>query len=109
MEGQHAGTGLPPQTASDPWHCALAFRPVILTTMVDRAREALRAIPSVDRALRELGEVDMPRPIVVRVTRRELDSLRARLAQSPTEPAAADPSADPMTRIRAALKNLRLA
>jgi L-seryl-tRNA(Ser) seleniumtransferase len=37
----------------------------------------LRSIPSVDRVLRDLGPLDLPRPAVVAVVRRELAALRA--------------------------------
>lgn len=36
----------------------------------------LRSIPSVDRVLRELGELSLPRPAVVAVVRRELENIR---------------------------------
>ncbi len=41
-------------------------------------RSSLRAIPSVDRILRELGEIDLPRPVVLAVVRKELDQLRGK-------------------------------
>lgn len=65
----------------------------------------LRAIPSVDRALRELSDVGLPRPLILRIVRRELDGLRARLASA----SAGAGDADPMARIRAAVETLRLA
>nr|AAY89284.1 selenocysteine synthase [uncultured bacterium BAC10-10] len=37
----------------------------------------LRAIPSVDKVLQSLGDVDLPRPMVLDVVRRELMALRA--------------------------------
>jgi L-seryl-tRNA(Ser) seleniumtransferase len=39
-------------------------------------RSPLRAIPSVDRILLALGDIGLPRPIVLAVVRRELDSIR---------------------------------
>lgn len=41
---------------------------------------ALRAIPSVDRVLREVAEVALPRPLMVAFVRRELDAVRAEAA-----------------------------
>jgi L-seryl-tRNA(Ser) seleniumtransferase len=38
--------------------------------------ETLRSIPSVDRLARELGEMDVPRPVIVAIIRRELAVLR---------------------------------
>jgi L-seryl-tRNA(Ser) seleniumtransferase len=40
------------------------------------AKRSLRDIPSVDRVLRELGEIDLPRPLVVAIVRRELALVR---------------------------------
>ncbi|HEY3042399.1 MAG TPA: L-seryl-tRNA(Sec) selenium transferase [Vicinamibacterales bacterium] len=40
----------------------------------------LRAIPSVDKVLQELGDTGLPRPIVLDVVRRELQSLRTQKA-----------------------------
>src|SRR3954467_12846797 len=37
---------------------------------------SLRAIPSVDKVLRTLGDVDLPRAAVVAIVRRELDAVR---------------------------------
>ena len=42
----------------------------------------LRAIPSVDRVLRELGETDVPRAAVVALVRRELGTLPPGRAES---------------------------
>jgi L-seryl-tRNA(Ser) seleniumtransferase len=39
-------------------------------------RSVLRAIPSVDKILQALGDAGVPRPVVVAVVRRELDSIR---------------------------------
>jgi L-seryl-tRNA(Ser) seleniumtransferase len=63
-----------------------------------RQQAALRAIPSVDRVLRELGQVALPRPVVVAVVRRELEALR--LSESPAPDGALD-------RIRQALDDLK--
>src|ERR1043165_1595971 len=38
---------------------------------------ALRALPSVEKVLQALGEIDIPRPVVVGVVRRELAGLRS--------------------------------
>ena len=64
-------------------------------------RSPLRQIPSVDRVLNELGVSDLPRPIVVAVVRRELDSIRK-------EGVALDPDGA-VSRVRAALDDLRRA
>src|SRR5438034_1271454 len=42
----------------------------------------LRAIPSVDRVLRELNQAEVPRALIARVARRELDGIRAEALQS---------------------------
>jgi L-seryl-tRNA(Ser) seleniumtransferase len=65
------------------------------------ANESLRAIPSVDRVMRELGDVDLPRPLMLRIVRRELEAIRAAAASGESA------ATDPMTRIRHALENLR--
>jgi L-seryl-tRNA(Ser) seleniumtransferase len=39
-------------------------------------KQSLREIPSVDRVLRELGENELPRPIVLAIVRRELAAIR---------------------------------
>ncbi|HEY2588723.1 MAG TPA: L-seryl-tRNA(Sec) selenium transferase [Tepidisphaeraceae bacterium] len=67
------------------------------------APESLRAIPSVDRVLRELGlgAVDLPRSAVVALVRRELAVCRTRNEAITTEQV--------MGRIRAAIDDLRLA
>jgi L-seryl-tRNA(Ser) seleniumtransferase len=65
-------------------------------------KNTFRAIPSVDRVLRELGESDLPRPVVVAVVRRELASVRAGAG-------GAGPDGDVMVRIHAALDDLRRA
>ncbi len=39
-------------------------------------RSGLRSVPSVDRVLRELGVTELPRPLIVRIVRREIDALR---------------------------------
>lgn len=65
------------------------------------AAESLRAIPSVDRVLRELGPVDLPRLAVVALVRRELAASRTRNGTITTEQV--------MGRIRAAIDDLRLA
>src|SRR5688572_5631484 len=38
---------------------------------------ALRAVPAVEKVLQSLGELAIPRPVVVSVVRRELAELRA--------------------------------
>ena len=64
-------------------------------------RSQLRNIPSVDRVLKELDVCDLPRPAVVAVVRRELESLRK-------EKRRVD-DGDPIARVRAALDDLRRA
>ena len=59
----------------------------------------LRAIPSVDRVLRELGQVELPRPMVLDAVRRELQTCR-RLSQVPSFDAV-------LSRVRVALSDLR--
>ena len=59
----------------------------------------LRAIPSVDRVLRELGQVELPRPMVLDAVRRELQTCR-RLSQVPSFDAV-------LGRVRVALSDLR--
>jgi L-seryl-tRNA(Ser) seleniumtransferase len=61
-----------------------------------------RHIPSVDRVLREIGETELPRPVVLEVIRRELAHLRAN-----PKPAGNGPSPDALGNIRAALDDLR--
>ncbi|HZN68597.1 MAG TPA: L-seryl-tRNA(Sec) selenium transferase [Tepidisphaeraceae bacterium] len=61
---------------------------------------SLRAIPSVDKVLRELGETDVPRAAVVALVRRELAAMRK-------EGGGASDGA--VTRIRSALDTLRRA
>lgn len=59
----------------------------------------LRSIPAVEKVLQALGEIDLPRPAVVAVVRRELAALRK---------ASAIPDLDAvLARIRAALNALR--
>ncbi len=61
----------------------------------------LRAIPSVDKLLRALDPLDLPRPVVAATIRRELATLRAeKLAEIPAFDAV-------LTRIRMALEYLR--
>lgn len=60
---------------------------------------ALRSIPSVDRLARELKGLDVPRPVIVAVIRRELDSVREQgLHLSPEQVA---------DRVRVAVEDLR--
>ena len=59
----------------------------------------LRAIPSVDRVLQELGDTGLPRPIVLDAVRRELRALR-RQPVVPTLP-------DVVSRLRDLLADLR--
>ncbi|MEP7306464.1 MAG: L-seryl-tRNA(Sec) selenium transferase [Acidobacteriota bacterium] len=62
-------------------------------------RSHLRAIPSVDRVLQSLADVDLPRPIVVDVVRTELKALRSKKNI---------PDADAVvSHIRAGLQDLR--
>jgi L-seryl-tRNA(Ser) seleniumtransferase len=58
----------------------------------------LRAIPSVDRVLQALGEVGLPRPVVLDVVRRELGALRSQHAVPQTN--------DVLGRIRASLRQV---
>ena len=61
----------------------------------------LRAIPSVEKVLRALGPLGLPRPVATAVVRRELAALRA-------EKTRAVPAFDTVTaRVRAALDRLR--
>ena len=60
---------------------------------------SLRAIPSVDKVLRELGGSDVPRPALVALIRRELSAIRR-------EGAAPGPD-QALARIQAALDELR--
>jgi L-seryl-tRNA(Ser) seleniumtransferase len=61
----------------------------------------LRAIPAVEKILQSLGEVDLPRPAVVALVRRELAALRKEKTI---------PELDPiLSRIRQALDTLRSA
>lgn len=71
--------------------------------MMDRTAPSLRAIPSVDRVLRELGPTDVPRPAVVAVVRRELAALREAAPDNAIQPV------DAIARVRAALDALRAA
>ena len=64
-------------------------------------RSSLRQIPSVDRILKELGACDLPRPAVVAVVRRELESIRREGRALDQDGATA--------RVRAALYDLRRA
>lgn len=69
--------------------------------MKTRTTNRLRSIPAVEKALQALGPMDLPRPAVVAVVRRELAALRA---------AKEVPGFDAvLARIRAALENLRRA
>lgn len=68
-------------------------------------RSSLRAIPSVNRVLRELGDVDLPRPILLVIIRRELDRIRTN--SSKTEIDAADIAVETLPRIRSAIDDLR--
>lgn len=61
-------------------------------------RKSLRAIPSVDKVLRELTDIDLPRAAVVAVVRRELGEVRA--ARKPLDADAV------MRQIRESLSNL---
>jgi L-seryl-tRNA(Ser) seleniumtransferase len=59
----------------------------------------LRAIPAVEKVLHSLGDVGLPRPLVVDVVRHELKALRAEKAVPATEAV--------VERVRAALDRLR--
>ncbi len=48
------------------------------------SRSSLRAIPSVDRILRELGDVDLPRPVVLAIVRGKLEQFRESSRKGPT-------------------------
>ena len=61
----------------------------------------LRALPSVDRVLRELGDVDLPRPILLNVIRRELNAARAVARQGTAQPVGI------LNSIRKAIEDLR--
>ena len=60
-----------------------------------------RAIPSVEKLLRALEPLDLPRPSAVAVIRRELAALRAEKTTRPLTPTAV------LARVRAALNHLR--
>jgi L-seryl-tRNA(Ser) seleniumtransferase len=59
----------------------------------------LRAIPSVDKVLRALGDTGLPGPVVVAAVRRHLQTLRSRKAVPPAAAVVAD--------IRSSLEGLR--
>ena len=61
----------------------------------------LRAIPSVDRAVREFASADLPRAVLVAVIRRELDRVRSGATEVPTD--------EIFSRIRTAIDDLLLA
>jgi L-seryl-tRNA(Ser) seleniumtransferase len=61
---------------------------------------SLRAIPAVEKILQSLGEIGLPRPVVVALVRRELAALRS--AETVPEFDAV------MRRVRSALNDLRL-
>lgn len=68
---------------------------------------ALRDIPSIDKLVRQLEPIDLPRPVVVAVVRRELAALRAELAAK-SIPTNVDQTAQDVTaRVRIALNQLR--
>lgn len=63
--------------------------------------KALRGIPAVEKILQQLGELDVPRPAVVAIVRRELAAVRAKKVV---------PEADAiLTRVGAAIQQLRCA
>src|SRR5450432_1709843 len=62
---------------------------------MSRKSQNLRAIPSVDKILRELGEIDLPRAALVALIRRELSKFRKK--KNP---------ADAMAMIRQSIENL---
>lgn len=64
-----------------------------------KTRTSLRAIPSVEKVLQAIGEVDVPRPAVVAVVRRELATLRGARRVPEFEAV--------LERVRAALADLR--
>ena len=65
------------------------------------ASSRLRAIPAVDKVLRALGEVDLPRPTIVALIRRELMAVRA-AAETPSFEAV-------IARLRVAVDRMRAA
>ena len=69
----------------------------------DPAAASLRALPSVDKVLRDLGDTGLPRPAVVAFVRRELAALREGKGDQSVDPAAVTAS------IRATLAALRAA
>jgi L-seryl-tRNA(Ser) seleniumtransferase len=64
-------------------------------------RTALRSIPSVDQILRDLPEVDFPRPVIVAVVRREIADFKSEISKSKGQ------VPDLLSRIRMALDDLR--
>ena len=64
-------------------------------------RSGLRQIPSVDRLLRALGDLELPRPAVLDLIRRELAGLRRRKIVPPFD--------DLLSNIRSAANLLRAA
>src|ERR1051325_8417215 len=54
----------------------MAFHLVIPRRAMAEKRKALRGIPSVEQLVQRLGSLDLPRPTVVAVVRREIASLR---------------------------------
>ena len=66
----------------------------------------LRSIPSVDRMLRELGEVDLPRPLMAQIVHEELERLRSAMRESGGT-AAADALAQARRRLEDAIQRTR--
>jgi L-seryl-tRNA(Ser) seleniumtransferase len=62
--------------------------------------KALRKIPSVDKVVSEIGDCDLPRPVIVALVRRELSAMRA--GKSVPDFAAV------VSRVRAGVDDLRL-
>jgi L-seryl-tRNA(Ser) seleniumtransferase len=70
----------------------------------------LRAIPAVEKVLQALGALDLPRPVVVAVVRRELAALRSRTTPRTRSKSPGIPAFDSLlARIRSALDALSAA
>ena len=67
---------------------------------MSQTESRLRSIPAVEKVLQSLADIDLPRPAVVALVRRELGSLR--------EEKAVPSLAEILARIRAALESLRM-
>src|SRR5438445_4885605 len=67
-------------------------------------RSALRSLPSVDRILRNLPDISLPRPLIVSIVRRELDALRKEHSRKSAPKTSSDQL---ISRIRTALDDLQ--